>query len=166
MQVAINHNGLIGITASVLLGLNLGLDSDLYPPRPGATPPADSAVIRAPYKADTVAAALVSATRAALPREVSGTLAGVAIVSADGQGCRVLGYADGPLAEATPRPRTLLGLILADNPAGQETQRTPVVLVMRAPHSAPTRRGRDYYANLDANRLTTTTGSRPGALST
>ena len=158
MQVAINHNGLIGMTASVLLGRNLGLDIDLYPPRRGAAPPADAAVIRAPYKPDTIAAALVNATRAALPREVSATLAGVAIVSADGLGCRVLGYADGPFA-ATPRPRTLLGLILADNPAGQDTQRTPVVLVMRAPHNAPTRRGRDYYANLDANRLTATAGA-------
>jgi hypothetical protein len=41
----------------------------------------------------------------------------------------VLGFAPGPAAEATPHPRTLLSMALADNPAGQGAQRTPIVIV-------------------------------------
>jgi hypothetical protein len=132
MQVAIDHSGLGRVLAAVALGVPLGREGDLYPPRPGAVTPADSAVVRAPFEPDGVASALVTAVRLAVPREAADTLAGCAVVSADDRGCRVLGFAAGPAAKAAPRPRTLLALVLADNPAGQAGERTPVVLVARA----------------------------------
>lgn len=129
MQVAINHCGLWSIVRSVLVGRTLPAAAANYPPRPGAVAPADAAVVRPPAEPDEVAASLVAALRLALTREHWRTLAGVAIASADDAGCRVLGFAPGPVADATPNPHTLLSLALADNPAGQGAQRTPIVIV-------------------------------------
>jgi hypothetical protein len=72
---------------------------------------------------------VAAALRLALSREASRTLAGVAVVSADDRSCRVLGFAPGPAVDLAPRPRALLSLVLADNPAGQGEQRTPIVIV-------------------------------------
>ena len=77
------------------------------------------------------------------------TLAGAAVVSADDLGARVLGYAGGPYADAVARARTLLSLILADNPAGQSGERTPIVLIARATHAVT---GRRDYADLQGRR--------------
>jgi hypothetical protein len=93
--------------------------------------PADAAVVQPPFQADEVAASLVAAMRLALPPEYADTLAGVAVASVDDAGCRVLGMAPGPSAGAAPAVRTLLPVVLADNPAGQDTQRTPIVVVAR-----------------------------------
>ena len=71
----------------------------------------------------------MAALRLALSRETARTLAGVAVVSADDAGCRVLGFAPGPVNEAVAHPRALLSLVLADNPAGHGEQRTPIVIV-------------------------------------
>ncbi len=129
MQVAIDHSGLGRILASVLLGRSLPATAGVYAPRPGAVPPADAAVVRPPFQPDEVAASLLAAVRLALPDQLGQTLAGVAVVSADNLGCRVLGFANGPYANSTPRPRALLSLVLADNPAGQSGERTPIVVV-------------------------------------
>jgi asparagine synthase (glutamine-hydrolysing) len=91
--------------------------------------PADSAVVQPPFEADDVAASIVAALRLALPDEAGRLLAGAAVVSADDDGCRVLGFAPGAAVDGTHRPRTLLPLVLADNPAGQGGQRTPIVIV-------------------------------------
>jgi len=129
MQVAIDHSGLGRVARAVLFGGTLPTEARVYPPRPDAVTPADAAVISAPLQPNEVAASLVAAMRLALGREHGHLLAGVAVVSVDGGGARVLGFAPGPAADAGPRPRTLLSLVLADNPAGQGAQRTPVVIV-------------------------------------
>jgi hypothetical protein len=137
MQVALDHSGLGRVAGAVLFGQSLAADAGLYPPRPGAIAPADAAVVQAPFEPDDVATALLAAVRYAAPRDLVPTLAGCAVVSADDQGCRVLGYANGPYADASPRPRTLLGLILADNPAGQGGERTPAYVLMSADGAPP-----------------------------
>jgi hypothetical protein len=129
MRVAIDHCGLFPILGTVLFGRPLPKDAANYSPRPGAVAPADVAVVRPPSDPDEVAESLVAALRLALTREHWRTLAGVAIASADDAGCRVLGFAPGPVADATTNPRSLLSMALADNPAGQGTQRTPIVIV-------------------------------------
>jgi asparagine synthase (glutamine-hydrolysing) len=144
MRVAINHSGLGPMLGAVLFGRSLPAEAAVYPPRIGAVTPADAAVVRPPWQPDDVASSLVAALRLALARDHWRTLAGVAIVSADDAGCRVLGFAPGPVADAAPHPRTLVSLALADNPAGQGAQRTPIVIVAqqtaasveRALHSA------------------------------
>jgi hypothetical protein len=149
MQVAINHSGLSRIASAVLFGASLGPSGQLYPPRADAMTPGDTAVIRAPFQPDDAAASLVAALRFALPRDAMATLAGAAVVSADDLGARVLGYAGGPYADAVARARTLLSLILADNPAGQGGERTPIVLIARATHAVT---GRRDYADLQGRR--------------
>jgi hypothetical protein len=149
MQVAIDHSGLSRMAATVLFGVPLGPDGQLYPPRADALAPGDTAVIRAPFHPDDAAASLVAALRFALPRDAMATLVGAAVVSADDLGARVLGYADGPYADAIARARTLLPLILADNPAGQGDERTPIVLVGRATGASA---GRREYATLQGRR--------------
>lgn len=129
MQVAIDHSGLVPMLGAVLFGRSLPAEAAVYPPRAGAMAPADAAVVRPPWQPDDVADSVVAALRLALSNEHWSTLAGVAIVSADDGGCRVLGFAPGPVVDAAPHPRALLSLALADNPAGQGTQRTPIVIV-------------------------------------
>ena len=151
MQVAIDHSGLGPILGAVLFGRPMPPEAGVYPPRAGAVPPADSAIVRPPFRPDEVATSLVAALRLALPPALGRSLAGVAVVSADQSGCRVLGYANGPHADAMPRPRRLLSMVLADNPAGQGTERTPIVVVVQ--HS------QDAYAHRalpvpDADELT------------
>jgi hypothetical protein len=144
MRVALDHCGPRAVLGAVLFGRPMPAGAAVYPPRVGAMTPADAAVVRPPAEPDEVASSLVAALRLALARDHWRTLAGVAIVSADDGGCRVLGFAPGPVADAAPYPRTLLSLALADNPAGQGAQRTPIVIVAqqtaasveRALHSA------------------------------
>ncbi len=140
IQVAIDHSGLGRILGAVLMGRPMPPEADVYPPRPGAVPPADSAIVRPPFRPDEVAASLVAALRLALPPELGQSLAGVAVVSADEGGCRVLGYANGPCGGAAPRPRALLSLLLADNPSGQGAERTPIVVVAQHSLSADAHR--------------------------
>jgi hypothetical protein len=140
MQVAIDHSGLGPILGAVLFGRPMPAEAYVYPPRTGAVPPADSAVIRPPFRPAEVAASLVAALRLALPPELGQSLAGVAVVSADRAGCRVLGYANGPYADATLRPQALLSRVLADNPAGQGAERTPIVVVAQHSRSAEAHR--------------------------
>ncbi|HEY7222235.1 MAG TPA: hypothetical protein VH561_01260 [Micromonosporaceae bacterium] len=131
MQVAIDHSGLARVLLAILLRTSIPAEARVYPPRAGAMAPADAAVVQPPFQADEVAASLVAAMRLALPPEYADTLAGVAVASVDDAGCRVLGMAPGPSAGAAPAVRTLLPVVLADNPAGQDTQRTPIVVVAR-----------------------------------
>jgi hypothetical protein len=109
----------------------------LYPPRADAVPPADAAVIQGPAKPDVAAAALLDALRYALPKHLCATLAGCAVVSADDNGSRLLGFAAGPLAASLREPDVLVAEVFADNPAGQGAQRTPVVLAFQAPGHRP-----------------------------
>jgi hypothetical protein len=140
MQVAIDHSGLGRMLLAVLLGGSMPAEAAVYAPRARAMAPADTAVVRPPLGPDEVAASLVAALGLALAGEHGRMLAGVAVVSADDAGCRVLGFAPGPAAEAEPRPREFVSHALADNPAGQGGQRTPIVIVARRPSAAPVAR--------------------------
>jgi hypothetical protein len=104
----------------------------LYPPRPGAVPPGDSAVVRGPIQADQAAEALIGALRYAAPAPLVANLAGCAVVSADGNGSRVLGFAPGPYADAVPDAESVVAELCADNPAGQDHEQTPLVLAYAA----------------------------------
>jgi len=128
MQVAIDQSGLWRLVGALLFGGPVPSQCRVYPPRAGALAPADNAVVQPPYQPDEVAASLAAAMRLALAPEYGQLLAGVAVVSADETGCRVLGFAPGPAAGATPRPRSLVSVVLHDNPAGQGAQRTPIVI--------------------------------------
>jgi hypothetical protein len=129
MQVAMDHSGVFRMAGAILFGGVMPAQASVYPPRVGAMSPADAAVIEAPFQPEEVAASLVAAMRLALPSDQWRRLAGVAVASVDDAGCRVLGFAPGPASDAAPRPRTLLSLVLADNPAGQGAQRTPIIIV-------------------------------------
>ena len=73
MQVALDEGGLVRVAAGgaarpgpAAAGAQRLLPepaATLYPPRAGAVPPADSAVVRAPFQPDEIAAALVGALR-------------------------------------------------------------------------------------------------------
>jgi hypothetical protein len=152
MQVAIDHSGLSPMLGAVLMRREMPAEAKVYPPRTGAVAPADSAVVRPPFRPDEVASSLVAALRLALPAELGDSLAGVAVVSADAAGCRVLGYADGPCTEVAMRPARLLPLVLADNPAGQGTERTPIVVVVQ---NSPHVEARRPLATEDAGQLAT-----------
>jgi hypothetical protein len=108
--------------------------------------PADTAIVRAPLQPDTAAAALLEALRLSLPPGLHATLAGCAVASADAHGCRVLGFAPGPNADAVPDPMPLLAQSLADNPAGQGCEQTPLVLIGPATRTPLPRRD---YSRLD-----------------
>jgi asparagine synthase (glutamine-hydrolysing) len=133
MQVAIDQSGVWRLLGALVFGGPVPAQCRVYPPRRGAMAPADAAVVQPPYQPEEVAASLTAAMRLALAPEYGTLLAGVAVVSADETGCRVLGFAPGPAVGLTPRPRTLLSQLLDDNPAGQGAQRTPIVVV--AQHS-------------------------------
>jgi hypothetical protein len=141
MQTAIDHSGRLRMLGTVLFGGSLPRQAAVYPPRADAMTPADSCVVRPPWQPDEVAASLLAAMRLALQPEYGRRLAGVAIASADDLGCRVLGFAPGPAVAEVPRPRAVLSLVLADNPAGQGLERTPIVVVTRrSPMTLPMRR--------------------------
>jgi asparagine synthase (glutamine-hydrolysing) len=161
MQVAIDHSGLGAIVSAVLLGRALPSEAGVYPPRVGAVPPADAAVVRSPFRPSEVASSLVAALRLALPPEVGQSLAGVVVGSADERGSRVLGHADGPAAEFAPPPSTLMPLVLADNPAGQGTECTPILVVARQPVHTEIRRAPRDLAALDRQDVGQL-ASRPG----
>ena len=105
----------------------------LFPPRAGAVPPADAAVIRGPARTDATAAALLEALRYSLPDHLVSTLAGCAVVSADDTGSRLLGFAPGPNVGATTNPDVLVADVFADNPACQSAECTPIVLAFAVP---------------------------------
>jgi hypothetical protein len=105
----------------------------LFPPRANAVPPADAAVVRGPARPHASAAALLDALRYSLPPHLVSTLAGCAVVSADDLGSRLLGFAAGPHVGATPEPEVLVAEVFADNPAGQGSECTPIVLAFEAP---------------------------------
>ena len=150
MQVAIAEGGLARVAAGALAA-RLGLwhwyarlvppaAMNVFAPRPDAVAPGDSAVVRAPWKPDEFAAALVDALRLAIPAEAFLTLAGCAVVSADDAGARVLGYAPGPLADAITDPIDVVAALCADNPAGQADEHTPVIVAVRAPRRSAAER--------------------------
>jgi hypothetical protein len=156
MQVAFGEVGQLRMTGAVFAALLrqrrwlerlLPDGAPVFPPRPDAVPPGDSAVVRTPAEPDAFAESFVAALRYGLPAEVYQTLAGCALVRADDSGSRVLGFAAGPNAEAVPRAEELVARACADNPAGQGRERTPLLLVFEAP--APRRRERGH----DARRL-------------
>jgi hypothetical protein len=140
------------MVGTVLFGRPLPALAQVYPPRHSALAPADAAVISPPLNPDDVAASLVAAMRLALGRDHGLLLAGVAVASADESGCRVLGFAPGPAVDAIPRPHALLSLVLADNPAGQGAQRTPIVIVAQQTPAPLERQLRsvDLHADLAA----------------
>jgi hypothetical protein len=143
MQVAMDEAGPIRVAAAVLayaVGASRWAAALLpepaaavFPPRPGAVAPADSAVVRAPARPHEAAEAFLDALRYSLPPDLVETLAGCVIFSADDSGSRVLGFARGPGGDGVADPRGLAADLCADNPAGQGGERTPVVLAMTVP---------------------------------
>jgi hypothetical protein len=142
MQVALTESDRTRVAAAVLVarvwprrGARMLPDpaASLYPPRAGAVPPGDSAVVRGPVQSDQTAAALVGALRYAAPMSLVATLAGCAVVSADENGCRLLGFAAGPYADAVPDAESVVSQLCVDNPAGQNHEQTPVLLAYAAP---------------------------------
>jgi hypothetical protein len=147
MQVAISEGGLLRVAGGTLVAALSGSRSErllpaaaitVFPPQAGAVPPADSSVVRGPVSADAFAGAFADAMRLVLPAEVFGTLAATAVVSADDAGCRLLGFAPGPYADAVADTEAVIAALCADNPAGQGSARTPVVLALRAPDERAT----------------------------
>jgi hypothetical protein len=152
-----------------------------YPPRWDAVPPSAEAVVRAPVNPGEVAGAVLDALRHQLAPETFDTLAGCAVASVDAMTARVLGFAPGPGAVAFADPESLLTEVLADNPAGQGAEQTPVLVVCEAPRprasmphggerdpAAPgarasgARASRDFAA-LDASGRLRTDGDAPGS---
>jgi hypothetical protein len=142
MQVALDEGGAARVIAGTLISLvspelaQVWLPESvvtLFPPRANAMPPADAAVVRGPIRPDAAAEALLEALRYSLPPHLVSTLGGCAVVSADDMGSRLLGFAAGPNAAAAPDPDVLVAEVFADNPAGQGTECTPVVLAFEAP---------------------------------
>jgi hypothetical protein len=111
------------------------------PPREHACPPAHLAVVGPPQRADQAAKQVLGAVRRAIPEEIFDTMRGCAIVSADGEGVRCLGWAG-----QGPMPVELLERLCADNPLGQADERTPLMIALsakapaRKPSKAPARR--------------------------
>jgi hypothetical protein len=143
MQVAMDEAGPIRVTAAVL-AYAIGAArwgsrllpppaAALFPPRPGAVAPADSAVVRAPARPDEAAEAFLDALRYSLSSDLVETLAGCVIFSADESGSRILGFAAGPSADAVPDRDALAARLCADNPAGHAGERTPLVLALTVP---------------------------------
>ena len=126
---------------------------------PDAVAPADSSVVRGPWKPDEFATGLLEAVRLAVPAEAFLTLAGCAVVSADGTGSRVLGFAAGPHADAVADPIGTVATLCRDNPAGQASQQTPVILALRAPRR--TAADRDVKEQRAATRPPTRAGRSP-----
>jgi hypothetical protein len=141
MQVALDEGGRLRVIAGTLISAlwpewaQRWLPESavtLFPPRAGAVPPADAAVIRGPARPDATAAALLDALRYSLPPHLVSTLAGCAVVSADDTGSRLLGFAPGPNVGATTDPDVLVAEVFADNPACQGAECTPIVLAFAA----------------------------------
>jgi hypothetical protein len=164
MQVALADGGRFRVAAAVLLAvlwrrraarLLPEQAASLYPPRPGAVPPGDSAVVQGPVQPDRTAAALVGALRYGAPVPLVATLAGCAIVSADETGSRLLGFAPGPYVDAVPDAETVVAQLCADNPAGQNHEQTPVVLAYAAPRwrAADSQEPPDFHINLEKSTV-------------
>ena len=143
MQVAISDAGLVRVAAGTLLSsLRAARWSEqllpveagtVFPPREDAVAPADGAVVRAPLTPDSFAGAFADALRLALPSGYADTLAGIAVISADETGSRLLGFAPGPFIDAVLDAEAVITELCADNPAGQGSECTPVLLALRAP---------------------------------
>jgi len=173
MQVALNESERARVAAAVLLtrawprrGARMLPEpaASLYPPREGAVPPGESAVVRGPVHADQTAAALVGALRYAAPPSLVATLAGCAVVSADEHGCRLLGFAAGPYADAVPNAESVVSQLCVDNPAGQNHEQTPVLLAYAAPRWQAADNGQERLDfRINAKPTAETTVDRRGA---
>lgn len=144
MQLAIEQGGAVRMAAAVL-SARFGrltwtqklLDERLRsisPPRGSACPPAHLAVILPPRNPDQIAEHIRAAVRRALPAPAYETLAGCAVVSVDDREVRILGWS----GEGEP-PLPLLLELCADNPFGQNDERTPLLLATSG-HREPARR--------------------------
>jgi hypothetical protein len=149
MHIALAEGGAVRVVAATLADI-VGLRrlasrlrparvARLWPPCPGAVPPADASVVRPPLRPDEAAATLREALRYSLRPELGATLAGCAVVAADATGVSSLGYAPGPHADATLDGPRLIAELCAGNPAGQGDQGTPLVLFIPAPPDASAR---------------------------
>jgi hypothetical protein len=96
-----------------------------------AVSPADASVVASPFRPDEAAEVVVAALRHMVPDDAFDHFAGCAVVAADEEGSRVLGFAPGPGADSVPYAEQLIALVLADNPSGQGRQQTPIVLALR-----------------------------------
>jgi len=120
--------------------------TSVSPPREHACPPAHLAVVGPPQRPNQAATQVLGAIRRAVPEEIFDTLRGCAIVSADGDGVRCLGWAG-----KGSMPVDLLERLCADNPLGQADERTPLLIAFsvtgrsgmrKAPHGNSRRPGK------------------------
>lgn len=93
------------------------------PPREHACPPGHLAVVGPPQRPDLAAKQVLGALRRALPEEIFDTMRGCAIVGADAQSVRCLGWAG-----KGPMPVDLIARLCSGNPLGQADERTPLLL--------------------------------------
>ncbi len=141
MQVAMDDGGAARVAAGVgaaSIGLAawsrrlLSSHADVFPPRAGAMPPGDSAVVRRPAGPTQIAAAVVDLMRLHLPAHLQRSFVGCAIVRADESGCDVLGFADGAGVSALTDPVEVVTRACVDNPAGQGRSGTPAMILLGA----------------------------------
>ncbi|WP_020520206.1 class II glutamine amidotransferase domain-containing protein [Catelliglobosispora koreensis] len=147
MQAAIEEGGTIRVASGALCAAIGSLSwyekfsgakaRSVSPPREHACPPAHLAVVSAPKHANGVASELLSALRRALPEEIFASLQGCAIVSADAEGVRQLGWA-GAKAPAAQ----LIRRLCEGNPFGQGDERTPVLIALGSPAGKPAAQGK------------------------
>jgi len=142
MRVAMDEGGLRVVAAALACAVGAGRWGErllpppaatLFPPRAGAVTPADSAVVRAPARADEAAEAFLDALRYSLPADLVETLAGCVIFSGDAGGSRVLGFAPGPAAGTVAEREALAAQLCAGDPAGRAGERTPLVVALTVP---------------------------------
>ncbi|WP_027341650.1 hypothetical protein [Hamadaea tsunoensis] len=135
-QALIDHGGAVR-TLAVALCERLGLHGPalrlttpamraVRPPRREATAPADVSVVTGPRRGDEAAAELFATLAKVLTGDQFARLAGCAVVGADGEGVRLVGFA-GP---GDPAAAVALA---KGNPFGQDDRRTPVVLGLAEP---------------------------------
>ncbi|MEV4410869.1 hypothetical protein [Catellatospora sp. NPDC049609] len=147
MQVALDHAGKVRLGLAVLCA-RLGrhawaeraagpLARSVCPPREQACPPAHLAVVPPPANADRVAEDIVAALRKTLPDDVYAMLSGCAVIGADEDGTRLLGW-----SRPGEPPAGLLARLCEYNPFGQGDERTPLVLALAAPRRVAQPTGR------------------------
>lgn len=138
MQVAMHRAGRLRICLASLFKSFIWYQKiagvaamSVRPPRENACPPAHLAVVGPPQRPDHAAKQILGALRRAVPEEIFDTLHGCAIVSADGEGVRCLGWAG-----TDSMPVDLIMRLCADNPLGQDDEGTPLLIAFSAKTSA------------------------------
>ncbi|RBY78125.1 asparagine synthase (glutamine-hydrolyzing) [Geodermatophilus sp. TF02-6] len=140
MQLAIQEAGLPRILFAALVGAAakaLGRHGDFYRlagshvaaidgPTEYSVYPSNVSAKLPPARPDEVAARLAEAVRTVLPADVASRFRGVVVIDANDLGCQVLG-------SDRPDQAARMPAVFADNPLGQDRERTPLCVVFDVP---------------------------------